>query len=586
MLLVTLNLAYGQTPAAEAEYQKALSLNKSAHYFESAKILRALMLAHPEIERYKSDYIAVASNAKLCTEVIALSNSSYLSHSPPYVQDAIFSCYARSQPFAKTEAVAKVILSSRGKNASIESTMVTLARDQKESAAALYWSARFLDDFPKNQTAWELRASVVQNQGNRYSTLLMYEDINRYHPKDPSTQQNIIQILLDMGIPHLALELIDKQGWNASKEQKLRAMHHAGAQDLRWAVADSAVAPNRFVAVDAGIQTLTQSLAYAKSIGAPEDQINAIEFDFIVAYNKRNEWDKSLVLYDQLIASGKTVPDYALLAVASSYSAKHQPLKAGEILQTLYEKHPDDLDIELAQYFSLADQDQYPAAKQVLDKLTAQLKVRPKYLPRRDFDYTSARIEAVSFESYQEKYQEADKKLMPLLSEIPSNADLLKTAGSVREAQGMSEAAADYYSIALKQDPQDVAAGRSGIWQTQRGVVLLVDLGLCGEVCVQRGGRKGGLHRWLRMPWAHGRAGLPQRVSVGFFQQPQARVKSFIWPLATPCTPTCLMLPEGTYKRGLKPLSIFLPLVNWTLTPWQAMGPGNWLATSNSKSSG
>ena len=458
LLLVTLNLAYGQTPAAEAEYQKALSLNKSAHYFESAKILRALMLAHPEIERYKSDYIAVASNAKLCTEVIALSNSSYLSRSPPYVQDAIFSCYARSQPFAKTEAVAKVMLSSRGKNESIESTMVTLARDQKESAAALYWSARFLDDFPKNQTAWELRASVVQNQGNRYSTLLMYEDINRYHPKDPSTQQNIIQILLDMGIPHLALELIDKQGWNASKEQKLRAMHHAGAQDLRWAVADSAVAPNRFVAVDAGIQTLTQSLAYAKSIGAPEDQINAIEFDFIVAYNKRNEWDKSLALYDQLIASGKTVPDYALLAVASSYSAKHQPLKAGEILQTLYDKHPNDLDIEWAQYFSLADQDQYPAAKQVLDKLTAQLKVRPKYLPRRDFDYTSARIEAVGFESYQEKYQEADKKLMPLLSEIPSNADLLKTAGSVREAQGMSEAAADYYSIALKQDPQDVEA--------------------------------------------------------------------------------------------------------------------------------
>jgi hypothetical protein len=177
-----------------------------------------------------------------------------------------------------------------------------------------------------------------------------------------------------------------------------------------------------------------------------------------VAYNKRNEWDKSIALYEQLLTSGKTVPDYALVAVASSYSAKHQPLKAGKILQTLYDKHPDDLDIELAQYFSLADQDQYPAAKQVLDKLTAQLKSHPKYLPKRDFDYTSAKIEAVSFESYQEKYQEADKKLTPLLSEIPSNADLLKTAGSVREAQGMSQAAADFYAIAVKQDPQDVEA--------------------------------------------------------------------------------------------------------------------------------
>ena len=45
-------------------------------------------------------------------------------------------------------------------------------------------------------------------------------------------------------------------------------------------------------------------------------------------------------------------------------------------------------------------------------------------------------------------------------------------------------------------------------------------------------------------------------------------------------------LPEGTYKRGLNPLSIFLPLANWMLAPWQAMGPGNWLATSKSRSSG
>jgi biofilm PGA synthesis protein PgaA len=458
LLLLTLNLAYGQTPSAESEYQKALALNKSAHYLESAKILKTLMLAHPEIKRYKSDYIAVASNAQLCTEVIALSNSSYLTRSPPYVQEAIFSCYAKSQPFAKTEEIAKVILESHGKNKSIESAMVVLARDQNESAATLYWSARFLQDFPNSQPAWELRANALQNVGDRYSALLIYEDINRYHPKDPRTQQEIIQILLDMGIPHLALDLIDKQGWNASPEQKLRAMRNSGAVDLRWAVADSAVAPYRFIAVDAGIQSLTKSLAYAKSIGAAEDQIFAIECDLIVAYNKRNEWDKSLALYDKLIAGGKTVPDYALLAVASSYSAKHQYVKAGEILQTLFKKNPDDLDVQLALYFNYVDQDQFSQAKSMLENLTAQQKLYPKYLSPRDFDYTSAMIEAVSFESYQEKYHAADKKLIPLLSEIPSNADLLKTAGSVREAQGMSEAAADFYSIALKQDPQDVEA--------------------------------------------------------------------------------------------------------------------------------
>jgi poly-beta-1,6 N-acetyl-D-glucosamine export porin PgaA len=458
LLLISLQLAHGQTPAAQAEYERALALNKSGNYTTSAQILKSLMLAHPEIERYKSDYIAVASNAKLCTEVIALSNTNYLRRSPQYVQEAILSCYAHSESFAKADEIAKAILGNTGKNEAIELNMVVLARNQKQSTAALYWSARFLKDFPKNISAWELRAGALQDIGDRYAALSMYEDINQYKPKDPAIQQEIIQVLLDMGIPHLALELINQKSWNATKNQTLRAMHNSGAQDLRWASADSAVVPYRFIAVDKGIKALTGALAYAKSIGASEDQINSIEYDLIVAYNKRNEWDKSLTLYEQLITQGKVVPDYALLAAASSYSGKHKPVQAGEILQKLYDKHPDDLEIALAQYFNLTDQDKYSAAQVVLDKLTAQLKARPKYLPKQDFDYTSAVIESVNFETYQEKYQVADKKLTPLLSEIPSNADLLKTAGSLREAQGMHEAAQDYYSIAAKQDPQDVEA--------------------------------------------------------------------------------------------------------------------------------
>lgn len=458
LLLISLQLAHGQTPAAQAEYERALALNKSGNYTASAQILKSLMLAHPEIERYKSDYIAVASNAKLCTEVIALSNTNYLRRSPQYVQEAILFCYAHSESFAKADEIAKAILGNSGKNEAIELNMVVLARHQKQSTAALYWSARFLKDFPKNISAWELRAGALQDIGDRYAALSLYEDINQYKPKDPAIQQEIIQVLLDMGIPHLALELINQNSWNATKNQTLQAMHDSGAKDLRWASADSAVAPYRFIAVDKGIQALTGALAYAKSIGASDDQINSIEYDLIVAYNKRSEWDKSLALYEQLIAQGKVVPDYALLAAASSYSGKQQPVQAGKILQKLYDNHPDDLEIELAQYFNLTDQDKYSAAQVVLEKLTAQLRARPKYLPKQDFDYTSAIIESVNFESYQEKYQVADKKLIPLLGEIPSNADLLKTAGSLREAQGMHEAAQDYFSIAAKQDPQDVEA--------------------------------------------------------------------------------------------------------------------------------
>jgi hypothetical protein len=67
-------------------------------------------------------------------------------------------------------------------------------------------------------------------------------------------------------------------------------------------------------------------------------------------------------------------------------------------------------------------------------------------------------IEAVNFEAYQELYEAANLKLLPLLSAIPSNADMLKTAGSIKESEGMHHAAADFYEIAAKQDPQDIDA--------------------------------------------------------------------------------------------------------------------------------
>ena len=336
--------------------------------------------------------------------------------------------------------------------------MTALARDKKEFKSANDWSERFLNDFPNSISAWQLRAGVLQDMGNRFAALQIYEDINKLKPNNPDTQEQIIQVILDMGIPHLALDLINNKKWYATNNQRLRAMRDSGAVYLRWSSADSAVAPNRFTSVDIGIETLNNSLRYAKSIRAPSDQIASIQYDLIVAYTKRKQWDKALALYDELISNGSIVPDYALSAVATSYSGKHQYAKAGDILQKLYANKPDDLDIGLDMYFNLVDQDQFKAAKPILDKLTSQLKVRPKYLPKRSFDYTSARIAAVNFEAYQERYRDANLKLLPLLSEIPSNSELLKTAGSLRQSQDMHQAAAEYFEIAAKQDSQDVEA--------------------------------------------------------------------------------------------------------------------------------
>ncbi|MBT8635304.1 hypothetical protein C2751_06685 [Polynucleobacter paneuropaeus] len=457
-LTLSFSTAFGQTAAEDAEYQKALSLNRASNYVESAVILKSLMLAHPEIARYKLDYIDVASSAKQCNEVIAKSSDDLIRHAPPYVKEAIFSCYASTRDFAQTENLAKLMIASSGKNEAIELGMVRLAKDNKNLYSSLYWSVKLVRDFPKHQDNMNISKEALEIVGNEYALLMFYEDLYKNDTKDPGLQKQIIQVMLDMGIPNLALDLIDKRYWSYSDDQKIRAMQASGVNYIRWGRADSAVAPNRFLSIDASIKMLNQAFAYAKSINAPLDDIHSIQFDLIVAYNRRKNDDQSLVLYDQLRSEGVEVPDYAMSAVAASYSAKHQFEKANLILSDLYKKDPTDLDLQLDFYYNLIDLDRYSEAKPILEQLTVQLKNRPKYLPKRDFDYTRAVIEAASFESYQEKYQAADQKLKPLLSEIPSNADLLKTVGSVRQAEGMFEAAEDYFSIASKQDPQDVEA--------------------------------------------------------------------------------------------------------------------------------
>jgi len=455
---LSIDFAHGQALANKNQYEHALALNKSGQFLEASKILYALMMSHPEIERYKSDYIAVSSNAKRCDDVIALSKGNYAANAPSYVQAALFSCYADTQEFSKTEAFVQSILKIQGKNQDLVLRMTTQARERKEFQSANYWSERLLMDYPNSISAWEMRAGVLRDMGNRFAALHIYEDIKKLQPRNQNTQENIIQVLLDSGMPHLALDLINNKKWSATNNQRLRAVHDSGAVYLRWGAADSAVAPNRFNSVDSGITALTEALHYAKFINAPRDQLNAIQYDFIVAYYKKKEWKKSVEKYQELVKDEAPIPDYALKAAAASFSGVREYAKSEAILRQLNVKNPTDLDIQFALYFSLVDQDQFSAAKPTLENIIQDLKLRPKFSTEDGLNYTSAMIEAVNFEAYQEKYEAANLKLLPLLSAIPSNADMLKTAGSIKESEGMHHAAADFYEIAAKQDPQDIEA--------------------------------------------------------------------------------------------------------------------------------
>lgn len=397
---MSLTTAYSQELSSEALYQEALQLNKAQKYPESAEILKSLMLSYPETQRYRSDYIAVASNAGICEEVFQYATPQYISKAPAYVEESVLSCITNKQSY------------------------------------------------------------------NAYKGLLLYEGLNNITPGDKKIQKQIIQLLLDMGIPHLALRQIEKKNSGASQAQKLRALSNVGAVDTRWADADSPTPPHRFTFADKSILDLYVALRYANQINASPEKILSIKFDLIVAYEKRKEWQKGIEVYENLVAKYIAVPDYAQLSVAIEYSGLHQYARAQNILEGLYQRNPKDPDILINLYFNLIELDKFQEAKIVLDQLQLVLLSQPKSASPATVDYTQVLIDQAYLEAYQDRNEEAFKIIDDLLANIPANNEALNAAGTISEWQGNPMQAQDYFKIALNQDPTNIES-RLGLANAQ-----------------------------------------------------------------------------------------------------------------------
>lgn len=99
----------------EAKFQQALSLNKLEQFRESALLFKSLMLSFPATKRYRSDYIAVASNAQMCDEVFKYATFSYLVKAPSYVKEAVIACPDGVRAKGETKQAEPLELTVQGK---------------------------------------------------------------------------------------------------------------------------------------------------------------------------------------------------------------------------------------------------------------------------------------------------------------------------------------------------------------------------------------------------------------------------------------------------------------------------------------
>jgi len=394
-----------QSDNGEVQYLKAIQLNNSKKYFEASILLKKLMLAYPEIERYRSDYILVAANANQCNDVLALNSDAYFKSAPQYVQNAILRCQENvaineqySNLLKSQNAVAKSKNNKEAKKKVVmdlaEMGLAQLSIDEIES-----------DDESYSQIERLKLRSKSGNQDIEYWEANSGLYIDRY--------ENV-----DKGIAKLEKALEYGISINAPQENldEIRGYLIRGYEKRRYW--DKAV--NLYVELNLRQAKLTDLTRYSAAI----------------SYLELHEYKDAELIFQSLANEN---PKINTIFIAEVY---------------------------LGLYSSILGQNRFPEAHELLLRTRSELDALAKTNVEAKPLYTQTYVEEVYEKAYQDKNAEAAEMADMLLSDIPQNVDLLNAAGHVSSWQLSPRRAENYFKTGLGIAPLNID-GRIGLAQAR-----------------------------------------------------------------------------------------------------------------------
>ncbi len=440
----------------EEFYQKALLLNKEGKGKESMQILQGLMKDHPKIERYKFDYLAVASASGFDQEVSTYVDGEFEKNAPSYVQDALFKSALAVNDVNRMELVGNAIISSRGLQLNVGNKLVFAALQRGDSVKALDLSRKLIDKFPNELASWDTRAYVLRELGRPTEALLVYEGMADRFPEDINARKAIVIILLGLGAAHQADRLAAQYHVTISDSERIRIMNGEGVSDLRWATFDPDTPSERYLHANRSIGELDKALSFALSNRGADDELNRIRADLIVAYQERRLWSQSIEQYEFMLSSGATVPSYAKLSAAFSYGAMRKYVVAENILHELAMENPDSFEISMGWFYSLVDMDHFGKAQGVIDDLIARYSKADRQMGSKAAAYTDALIARAMLEAYQDRLDLAAARLNDILVLAPASDSALASLAAVELWRGLPRSSQEYSQIVLGEYPGNV----------------------------------------------------------------------------------------------------------------------------------
>lgn len=186
--------------------------------------------------------------------------------------------------------------------------------------------------------------------------------------------------------------------------------------------------------------------------------------DYLVAQFNRRRFVEVCAAYENQQREGRTFPDYVIHVVAQSYASVKDPVRALALLESIAERHKDDVEFLQSYFYALVDNELHKKAESVLDAavLRTPLYLDPNNprLRRPNPNYVRLVTLAAWSRAFDDRLAEAEQYFAAALEDAPANESLRDGMGTVQLWSGRPRAAQEEYLQALALSPTSIEPKR------------------------------------------------------------------------------------------------------------------------------
>lgn len=454
--------AYGADD--DERYAEALKAARGGRPRQALPIFEALMRAHPEIERYRYDYLACLAWAGQDAEVLRQSRGLDPAAAPVYVLEAVAGAARGTGDYDQAYRLFRMASSKAPARLAPRLGMALALMDQGRAEAALAALRPLAARYPGNIDIVLAQAYAYEQAGDLPAAVASYRRALRLRPDSEEARRGLILALnnLQPGPETMAQAEAGRRLFSADQWAAIRWNYAA------WQVRRGEDAlggnPRDFRPVDQAIASLIDNihLTYRLPLSDRQSWRTRAEFDLMAALRDRKRMRDVITVYRQLRRRNAPMPVYARMAAADALLNNRQPDEARDLYRSVLNEKPDYFNAKASLVYAYLECEQPDQALAAADELAAGQpplisEKRPDgaWLRRPNPQKQSAELIAAMMRAYRDDLGDAQRRLRFLHARYPDNIGIYAKLAEVDYFRGWPRQADRRLQQALIEAPGD-----------------------------------------------------------------------------------------------------------------------------------